>query len=155
MAAAAGGLEVVGLGGADAAQPRTAAAHVDDDRRKLVRSEVRDSLLLQADARAGGGSHGSDAGQAGSVNHVDGGEFAFGLDERAPFLPTQILRHVLGELILRGNGVAEVALATSADGGLADDGVASHKDLTHGTPLWRPLGTPRRRWRSRCIRCPP
>ena len=51
VAAAARGLEVVGLGRGDVAQAGAAAHHVDDDRGQLVGRQVGDALLLEADAR--------------------------------------------------------------------------------------------------------
>ena len=52
-------LGVVGLGGGDVAQARTAADDIHDDGGQFGARNVRESFLHQADAGAGAGGHGA------------------------------------------------------------------------------------------------
>ena len=97
VTAALDGLEVVALRGTDIAQARAAA------------------FLHQRDAAAGRRSHGRDAAGAGAQQHVDGGHFAFGLHELAAAFG-QPEGHGLGDLVLRRDGIAEIAAAAGVQG---------------------------------------
>ena len=115
VTAALDGLEVVALRGADIAQARAAAFHIDDDGRDMAARHVGDAFLHQRDAAAGRRGHGRDAAGAGAQQHVDGGHFAFGLHELAAAFG-QPEGHGLGDLVLRRDGIAEIAAAAGVQG---------------------------------------
>ena len=130
VSAAAGGLIVVRLGGLDGAEARAAADDVDDQAGKLRAGDVADALLLEGHARAGGAGHGARAGAGRAVDHVDGRDLALGLDERAAHLG-QALAHILGDLALGRDGVAEIVAAAGLHGGFRDGLVALHHLSVH------------------------
>ena len=139
VARAAGGLEVVRLGGLNAAQAGAAALHVHHQRRKLRARHVRETLALQGDSRAGGGGHHAMARGGHAVDHVDGGDFALRLQEASADFG-HALGHVGGDLRLRRDGITEVVSATGLNRGLRDGFVALHQYLfSHVTNLTFPL----------------
>ena len=75
VAAALGGLEIVALGGLDAAEPGARADDIYNNAGKLRARDITDSLLLQADARAGRGRHHAGAGARRAIDHIDGRHF--------------------------------------------------------------------------------
>src|SRR5213078_386495 len=83
MAAALDDLVVVALLGGDVAESGAGPHDVGDDAGELGAGEVAEAFLHEGDAGAGGGGHGPDAGGGASVDHIDGGDLAFGLDEDA------------------------------------------------------------------------
>ena len=129
--AATGGLVVVALAGLDGAQARAAAHAVDDDAGQLGARHVADALLLQADAGRGGRGHGPHAGAGGAVHHVDGRNLRLRLQEHAARLG-QMGGHILRDLALRRDGIAEEAVAAGADGGLGDGFISFPKFFFHG-----------------------
>ena len=131
VAAATGGLVVVTLSGLDGAQAGTAAHAVDDDSRDFRACQICNALLLQADAGRGGGGHGPHAGAGSAVNHVDGRNLGFGLDEHTARLG-QVHGHVLGDFALGRDGITEEAVAAGADGSLGDGFVTLPQFLCHG-----------------------
>ena len=87
---------------------------------KLAGGQIRDAFLFQADAGAGRRGHGPDSRYAGAVDHIDGGNLAFRLDESAARPAAQIGCHIFGQFILGRNGIAEITLAAGPDGRFAD-----------------------------------
>ena len=131
VAAAAGGLIVIALAGLNGAQARTAAHAVDDDAGQLGAGDVCNALLFQADAGGGGRGHGPHAGAGGAVHHVDGRNLRLRLQEHAARLG-QMGGHILRDLALRRDGIAEEAVAAGADGGLGDGFISFPKFFFHG-----------------------
>ena len=128
MAKAAGGLPIVCLGRLDAAEPRAASLHVDDDGRQVGACQIRDALAFQRDSGRAGRRHGAGACRGSSVNHVDGGYFAFGLQIRSANF-RHSLGHICGELGLGGDGVPEEVSAPGRYGGGSHGLVALHENL--------------------------
>ena len=79
VAAALGGLEIVGLGGLDGAETRTAAHDVDAQSGQLGACNIGKTLLHQGESRGGGGGHHSFSGSGTGIHHIDGGQLALGL----------------------------------------------------------------------------
>ena len=123
-------LEVVGLRGLYAAQPRSAAHDVDDDARQLGAGDVGDALLLERDPRRRRRGHHPGPAAAGPIDHVDGRDLTLGLDEHATDFG-QLRRHVFRQLGLRGDRVAEERPAPGPDGCRPDDLVALHQRPRH------------------------
>ena len=130
VAAAPGGLIIVALGGLNGAQPRAAAHHVDDDGRQLRAAHIGDALLLQGDSGRGGGGHDPSAAAGGAVDHVDGRHLGLGLQEAAAHL-RQVQRQILGNLVLRSDGIAEEVFTAGANGGLGNGLIAFPKFFLH------------------------
>lgn len=128
VAAAPGHLEIVRLAGLDAADAGAAAGNVQDHRRHLGAGQEAKPLLHQGDARGGGGNEHAAAGSACAIGHVDGAQFAFRLDKAAAPL-RQLPGHILWDLALGGDGVAEIVLATAPHGGFREGLVAFHQNL--------------------------
>ena len=126
--------EVIGLRRLDAAEARAAALDVDDQRGQIRARQIRDALALERDAGAGRGGHGELAGGRDAVDHVDGRDLTFRLEEHAADL-RHALGHIGRDLRLRGNGVAEVMAAAAADGGFCDGLVALHQYFFLHSPL--------------------
>ena len=132
--------EVVALRRLDVAQPRPAAHHVDDDHGHFRPGDVGEALGHQAETGTGRGRHHADAGACRAVDHVDGGDFAFGLQKDAAFVG-----HTLGEvfqrLALRRDGITEVGLQTVAQGRFREGDVTFEEFFGHyaDAPL-RPRG---------------
>ena len=127
VAAALGGLEIVPLGRSHVAQAGSTAHHVHDDGRQFAAREVGDPFLLEAYSGAGGRGHRAGAGGRGAYHHVDGRDLALGLDEG----PAQLRHppgHILQQLGLRGNRIAEVGIAASPYGALRECLVALHQN---------------------------
>ena len=122
---ALGGLEVVRLGRADAAQPRTAAHDVDQDDRQLRARHVAHRLGHQADTRTRRRHEHASPGRRGTEGHVDRAELALGLHEHATAL-RHPPRHPLEER-RRGHGLGVGLLQAGLDGGLGDRLVALHE----------------------------
>ena len=134
VTAAFGSLEVVGLRGLDAAQTGAAALDVDYEGRHVRTGDIAQTFGLQRDSGTGGGGHNTHAGSGSAVDHVDGCDFTFRLEEHTADLG-HLLCHVGGDLRLRGDGVAEVVAAAGANGGLRNGLVTLHKyTLCHGLP---------------------
>ena len=112
-------------------RPRAAAHAVDDDAGQLGAGDVGDALLLEADARGGGGGHGPHTGAGGAVHHVDGGYLRLGLDEHAAGLG-QVGGHILRHFALGGDGIAEETVTSGTDGSLGNGFVAFPKFFFHG-----------------------
>ena len=89
------------------------------------------ALLFQADAGGGGRGHGPHAGAGGAVHHVDGRNLRLRLQEHAARLG-QMGGHILRDLALRRDGIAEEAVAAGADGGLGDGFISFPKFFFHG-----------------------
>ena len=107
-------LEVIGLRGVDAAQAGAGTGDVDNQPRQFAPGHIGDPLLLQGDAGAGGGGHGPHPAGARAEQHVDRGDFALGLDERAAERG-QFARHIFRDIALRGDRIAEVVAAAGGD----------------------------------------
>jgi len=81
MAAIAGDLPVVALFRGDVAEARSGARDIDDDAGQFGSSKIADGFRHEADAWAGRGGHGSLARRGRAIDHVDGGDFTFSLQE--------------------------------------------------------------------------
>ena len=130
VAAAAGGLIIVALRRLDGAEAGAAAHHVDDDAGKLRAAQVGDALLLERDSGGGGRGHDALAAAGSAIDHVDRRDLGFCLKEAAADL-RQMLCEVLGDLILRGDRVAEKELTASPDRSLCNGLVAFPKFFLH------------------------
>ena len=128
VAAALGGLEVVGLRGLYGAQARAAAHHVHHEGGQLRCGKVAYAFLLEAHAGRRRRCHHGFAGGGAAVHHIDGRHFAFGLEHHhACGLPGLELGQSLEYFRLGGDGVAEVAVHAVADGCVGDGFVALHQ----------------------------
>ena len=143
--AAAGTEPVIGLGGGDPAEPGACPGHAYDHGGQLSRRQRREAFAQQREPRPGGGGHAAGAGGGRTEHHVDAGQFALALEKSAPGR-RQVLGHVLEELVLGCDRVAEKKLAPGPDGALADGLVAPHQcyfaGICHRNPLM--LISPRR-----------
>ena len=126
VAAALGGLEIVTLGGLNAAEAGAAAHNVENYAGELCASAVGDTLLLEADAGAGGRSDDARAGGGCAVNHVYCRNFALGLEEAASNLG-HTGGHVLRDFSLRGDRIAEEETRAGTNGGFSDRFATLHK----------------------------
>ena len=126
VAAGLGGLEVVHLGGLDGADARAAPGDVGVHHGDAGGGAVGDALALQGDSGGGGGGHGPHAGGGGAVHHVHRGHLRLALDEHAAHLG-HATGKILGNLILRGDGIAGKEPAARPHGRLGDGLAALHK----------------------------
>ena len=128
VAASLGGLEIVTLAGLDGAETGASAHNVDDQRRKLAGGDIADSFLHEADARRRARRQHGLAGRCAAIDHVDGRNFALGLqDNHARGFPRHKLFEGFEDLALRGDGVAEIAVGAITDGGVGQHFVALHQ----------------------------
>ena len=134
VTAALGGLEVIGLGGLNTAQARAATLDIDHKSRNIRACYVAQALCFQRDSGAGGRGHNTHTGSSCAVNHVNGCNFTFRLQEdTADF--RHFLCHVGGNFRLRGNGISEIVTATGANRRFGDGFIAFHKySLCHSKP---------------------
>ena len=121
-----GGLEIIALGGRNPPQAGAAAGDIDDDGGKFAPGQVGDSLLHEGNARGGRGSHGPGPGGGGAEEHVDGSDFAFRLDETALDF-REFLGKEFGDIVLRGDRVAEIIPAAGFDGAAGQGFVAFYE----------------------------
>ena len=128
VAAALGGLPIVGLCRLDAAQARAAPLHIDNQGGQVAAGNVRDPLGLQADAGRGGGGHGTDSRSGSPQHHVDGGHFGFRLEIGAPYFGHPF-GHIRRQFRLGRDGVTEEMAAARLDSGLGQGFVALHQYL--------------------------
>ena len=126
VAAALDALEIVALRSLDVAQTGAAAHDVQDHAGQLGAGAVGNALLLQADAGAGGGGDDAGTGTGCAVHHVDGRNLALGLEEAASDL-RHTGGHVLGNLGLRSDGIAEEEARAGTNGGLGDCFASLHQ----------------------------
>ena len=128
VSAALGGLEIVRLGGLDSAESRAAALHIDNQGRQISAGDVGDTLLLQGNSGAGGGSHYAFSCAGNAIHHVNGGNFTFCLQKH-----TADLRHTLGhvgsQLRLGGDGISKIMAATCLNGSLGNGFIALHQNF--------------------------
>ena len=128
VAAAFGGLEIVGLRRLYRAEARAAAHHVDNQRRQLRGCQVAYAFLLEAHARRRRRRHHGAARGSAPVYHINSGHFAFGLQHgHARGLPRHKLGKRLEHLALRSYRVAEIPVDTVAHRRMGDGFVALHK----------------------------
>jgi len=130
-------LPVVALLRGDVAEPRPAALDIDVDQRELGAGAVGEPFLLQADPRAGGGGHATHAGGGGAVDHVDGPDLAFRLQEDAAGLGHPA-GGGLGDLAGGRDRIAVVGAASREDRALYDGFVPLEQFHRHGALLYRP-----------------
>jgi hypothetical protein len=136
VAAAFDDLDVIGLFRCDVAESGTAAHDVGDDAGKFRAGEIADAFLHEGDAGSAGCAHGADARGGGAVDHVDGGDFAFRLEEGAAD-ERHVFRGRLGDLAGGGDRIAVVGPASGEDGGF-DDGFVAFDQLFRHAALLRP-----------------
>ena len=130
VASAHGGLQIVALAGLYGAQAWASALHVDDQGGYFAHGHVRHALLHQGHAGARRGCHDAFAAAAASVEHVDGGHFAFGLQhDHAGGLPRLQQAQRFEYLRLGCDGVAEESVAAAAYGGVGDGFVAFQQHI--------------------------
>ena len=129
VAAALDRLEVVPLGGADVAEARPAAHHVDDDAGDLTARHVGKGFLHERDAATRRGGHGRDAAGARPQQHSAGGKLALGLHE-LPAVFRQQAAHGFGYLVLRGDGIAEITAAAGVQRAVSHGLVALDEDAS-------------------------
>ena len=128
VSAAAGCLEIVGLGRLDTAETRAAALHVNDERRKVAACHVADAFFLQRNSGARGARHNSLAGGSNADAHVDGCDLALRLKEcSADF--GHALCHVCRHLGLGCDRISEVESAACHNSGFRDRFVTLHQNL--------------------------
>ena len=131
VAAAFDDLVVVALLGGDVAEAGTGAHDVGDDAGEFRAGQVAEAFLHQADAGTAGGGHAAHAGRGAAVQHIDGGDFAFGLDEDSAGA-REVEGGGLGDLAGRGDRVAVEGAASGQDGGLDDGFIAFGELFLHG-----------------------
>ena len=128
MAAALDGLEIIGLAGLDGSQSGASAGHVHDEGGQFGAGHVGNAFLHEADARGGGGGHDALAGSGAAIDHVDGCNLTFGLEHHhAGGFPGFLRGQGLQDLRLRRDRVAEISVATAADGGMGNGFIAFHQ----------------------------
>ena len=137
VAAALDALEIVALGGLDAAQTGAAAHDVEDHAGQLSACDVGDALLLQADTGAGGRGDDAGAGTGSAVHHVDCRNLALRLEEAAAHLG-HTGGHIFGNFCLRGDRIAEEETCAGADCGLRNRFATLHKSQCHFLFLLNP-----------------
>ena len=125
-----GCLPVVLLRTGDRADAGAAAHDRADDNRKMIAGRLGDALRLQRDAAGGRGGHRTRAAKGGAVDHIDGGDFGFALQEDAANL-----RHssgeILGNFILGSDRVTGKEAASASDGSFSNRFAALHEPLFH------------------------
>src|SRR6185436_11585313 len=128
--------EVVALFRRNVPESRPGANNVDNHAGKLRAREVGNAFLHQAEAGARGCGHDAGPGRSCAVHHVDGGDFAFRLQERSADL-WQIQSCRFGDLAGGGNGIS-VVLATAGQDGSLYDGDVTFTELPHALLLGLP-----------------
>ena len=123
-------LEVVLLRGLNGADTRAAAGKVGIDHGDTGSGTVADPLAFQGNAGRRGGSHGAGSGRGGAVDHIDGSNFTLALNEGAADLGKPAGK-ILGDLILRGDGVTGKEPAAGTDSCLGDGLGALHESTSH------------------------
>ena len=119
VAAAARGLVVVALRGLDSAEARAAALHVHDQAGYFRARHIADAFLHQRHAGTRRGGHHALARAAASVEHVDARHLALRLQHHhTRGFPRLECGKRFEHLALRRNGIAEIAVATAAYGGV-------------------------------------
>ena len=86
-------------GRVNAAKARSGTGNIDDQPRQFTAGHVADPLLFERNPRAGGGGHCPGAAGTRPEQHVDRGDLALRLDERASQF-RQFAGHVLGDVAL-------------------------------------------------------
>ena len=96
------------------------------ERKHIRAGNIAQTLSLQGNSGAGGRSHNTHAGSSCAVNHVDGSDFTFCLQEDTADLG-HLLCHVGSDLRLGSDGVTEVVTAAGTDRSFCDGLVALHQ----------------------------
>lgn len=91
--------------------PGAAAHDIHHERGQFAAGEIADSLLLQADSEPRTRGHRAAAVRGGAHDHVDRGDFALRLQERAPEF-RETARRGVGDFAGRRDRVAEEAFAS-------------------------------------------
>ena len=125
MATAVSCLEVIRLRGLNAAKAGAAALDINHQCRHIRTGNIAQTFSLQGNSGAGGGSHDTHTGSGSTVDHIDGCDFTFCLQEHAADLG-HLLCHIGGNFCLGGDGVAEVMAAAGTNGGFCNGFVALH-----------------------------
>ncbi|OQB96082.1 MAG: hypothetical protein BWX80_04219 [Candidatus Hydrogenedentes bacterium ADurb.Bin101] len=102
-------LVVIGLRGLDAAKPRSGTHNIGNQTGDLGTGKKRNAFLHQRNTGAGGTRHNTGTRGRSPQHHVNASQFTLSLQEGPPRFrkpPGQILRN----LVLRGNGVAEITI---------------------------------------------
>ena len=129
VAAAARGLVVVALRGLNGAQSRATALHVHNHAWHFSACHITNAFLHQGNADARRRGHHALARSAAAIEHIDGGHFAFCLQHHhASGLPWFEFGKGFKHLALRGDGIAEVTVASAADGSVGNGLVALHQE---------------------------
>ena len=132
VAAALDCLEVVALGSLNVAEAGATTHNIEDDTGKHCACAVGDTFLLQGDAGAGGRSDCTGTGTGCAVDHVDSCDFGLCLQEAAVYFGIEhTSRHVLRDLSLRGDRIAEEVTGAGSDGGLCNSFATLHKSFGH------------------------
>ena len=125
--------EIVALLRGDVAEARAAAHYIDDHAWKFGACNIGDAFLHQAQTWAGGGGHDARAGRSRAVDHVDGGDFAFRLQECSADL-RDIKSGGLGDLAGGCDGISVEGTASGENRAFHDRNVAL-TELPHGCLL--------------------
>ena len=128
-------VEVIALAGLYTAKARTAALHVDDQRRKIAAREVAESLALERDSRARRTRHDALTCRSNTDDHVDRGDLAFGLQERTVH-QWHALGEIGGHLCLRSDRITEIMPAACHDGGFSESFIALHQNFFAHDPAY-------------------
>ena len=128
-----GELVVVALAGLDVAEARPAPHHIYNDDGHFGGGNVAEPLLHEADAGTAGAGHHPRPRGGRAINHVDGGDFAFGLEEdTAEF--DHSAGHVFQQFGLGGDGVAKIRLTARPHGRFGQGHVSFKQLLGHDAP---------------------
>jgi len=133
MTAAMHHLVVICLGGGNVAQARTAAHHIHQHNREFGAGDIGDAFEHQAEARAGGRAHHTGAGAGCAIDHVNGAQFAFGLDKSTAQFG-HAAREVFQQFGLGGDGVAKIGTQSGAHSSFSNGFVALHQFTSHIIP---------------------
>ena len=115
--------EIVALFRPDVAEARSAAHYIDDHAGQFGAGEVGNAFLHEAEARPGGSTHDADPSRRCPIHHVDGGNFAFRLQERPADL-RQIQRRSLDDFAGRCDRIPVVRPAPGKDCSLNHSDIA-------------------------------
>ena len=124
---------IVGLRAVERTEAVAPTDNVEDDGRKIHLVHVGNALLLEGDARAGGGRQYAVTAGGRTHDDVDAGQLALGLHKRAAQL-----RHTAGEIFhcFRGrrDGIARVDFHTRSNGSFCNGNVALYHIAHYSLP---------------------
>ena len=128
MTAALDHLIVVGLFGSDVTETGTATHDVSDHAGQFRACDVGNTFLFEADPQTGGCSHAASAGSSGAVNHVDGCNLTFRLNEGSSQRGEELCGRVC-DFAGGCDGIAEICFTTGKERAVNDRFIALEQDF--------------------------